>query len=118
MNSSNSRGVMKSSDNSTKPSSNIRDPTDEPVPSFMKALHCYTSDVISDDGEENGFLNETFSKSSGNLVDEIVRTRFSDISQKSINKSNVRTIEHNLIDDGESQSALLLESFGDHSNIV
>lgn len=65
----------------------------------MKALHCYSSDLISNEDEEEeiavpevDFQNETFSKSSGNIVEEKITmaSRFSDISSKSINKSNIR----------------------------
>ena len=68
---------MKSlSDNSTKPSSNINDNavTEEPVPSFLKALTCYQTDdpLLQIEDSENeqqapDILNETFSKSSGNI---------------------------------------------------
>jgi hypothetical protein len=113
---------MKSTDNSTKPSSNLRDYLEEPFPSFMKALHCYHSDILSDEEEEqeeNGFLNETFSKSSGNVVEDKITaaSRFSDISSKSINKSSIRggIMQENTLIEDESQ-VLLVESFGEHSN--
>lgn len=65
----------------------------------MKALHCYSSDVISDGEEEvNDYLNETFSKNSGTLITE-ERTRFSDISQKSNNRVNIKTMENNYFED-------------------
>lgn len=65
----------------------------------MKALHCYSSDVISDCEEEvNDYLNETFSKNSGTLITE-ERTRFSDISQKSNNRVNIKTAENNYFED-------------------
>jgi hypothetical protein len=60
----------------------------------LKALHSYKSDDFSvdNDKDENGFLNETFSKSSGNIVEEKMNigSRFSEISSKNINKSTIR----------------------------
>ena len=96
MTSSSSRLNAKSGDNSTKPSTNIKEYSDEPMPSFMKALHCYSSDTQSLE-DENGFLNETFSKSSGNIIEE--RTRFSDISSKSFNKIKNRGTDHAITED-------------------
>ena len=98
MSSNNSRlqGGMKSSDNSTKPSTNnCKDNLEEPIPSFMKALHSYQSDILSSD--ENDFLNETFSKSSGGIVIDD-KPRFSDISSKSFNRTS-KVQENNYVDD-------------------
>lgn len=58
---------------------------EEPMPSFLRALTTYQSEISLDDANENDILNETFSKSSANNIDE--RIRFSDITTKSLVKS-------------------------------
>lgn len=67
---------MKSSDNSTRPSTNIHENIDEPIPSFLKAANYYQSDGLSM-SDDNDFLNETFSKSSGNVVED--KRRYSEM---------------------------------------
>jgi hypothetical protein len=38
----------KSGDNSTKPASNLKEDKEEPVPSFLKALSFYQTDIFDD----------------------------------------------------------------------
>lgn len=77
---------MKSIDNSTKPSSVIKDNCidGEPIPSFLKALTSYQSDDPIFSINENELLNDTFSKSSGNFLEK--KSRFSNISSKSMKR--------------------------------
>ncbi len=94
---------MKTSENSTKPSTNMN--VEEPMPSFLKALSCYQSYEPFTQSEDCDMLNQTFSKSSGNFIDD--RARLSDISQKSQQKPQRR--------ETDESSQLVVESFGDHS---
>lgn len=106
--------VKSSNSNSTKPATNIINENsniEEPVPSFLKALTTYQSEISLGVGEENDILNDTFSKSSANNVED--RVRYSDITSKSLIKSQSRLSE-NVIYAEESQ-ALVLESIGDSS---
>jgi hypothetical protein len=63
--------VVRSSDNSTKPSSTLRNEREEPVPSFLKAMAYHTIEDLSCKEAISDFQEDKLDSIGSELIDDI-----------------------------------------------